>query len=148
MTSPNPYQPSDPAGAPPAVTPADSASNPAGFAAVTPHGRGPAPYDIQAPMDDLAAVTAAAEALTGAGVLYPRSERQIMAQHVMDSPAGFDAGGGLTGWDIQEGFSGSGAEDYGWPNNAQPLDQPGYVYPGAYPGTVQPGIGIDDRTAN
>jgi hypothetical protein len=49
----NPMQPLDPQGAPPPVTPADTPSDAAGYAMVTPHGQGPAPYDIQAPMADL-----------------------------------------------------------------------------------------------
>lgn len=144
----NPVQPLDPAGAPPAVTPADSPSNPAGYAQVTPSGRGPAPYDIQAPMEDLAAAVTAAGNLTGAGVnIYSKSDRQSAAQHIMESPAGFDVGGGVSGWDIQQGFSGSGDDDMGWPNNVQPPVQEGFIRPGTYPGTTQGGIGLDDYSA-
>lgn len=131
----NPMQPLDPAGAPPPVTPADSASNPAGYAEVTPTGRGPAPYDIQAPMGDLTAAVADAGALAGAGIVYPQGPRQAATQVLLDSAAGFSAGHGTSGYDIQQGYSGAGGD--GWPNSIQPPEQQGYVYPGAYPGTVQ-----------
>jgi hypothetical protein len=57
--------PLDPAAAPPAITPRDTPSSPADYAAVTPHGQGPAPYDIQAPMADLAGVFQAARDVAG-----------------------------------------------------------------------------------
>src|SRR5258707_995092 len=44
----NPMQPLDPIAANNPVTPADTPSSPSGFARVTPHGRGPAPYDLRA----------------------------------------------------------------------------------------------------
>ena len=100
------------------VTPADSPSAPAQYAGVTPHGQGPAPYDIQAPQDDLSAAVAAAGALSGAGVLYPVGPRQGQTAHLMNSPQGFSAGGGTSGWDITAGFSGDGGD--GWPNDVQP----------------------------
>src|SRR5260370_33535331 len=71
MSSPY-FQPVDAAGAPDPVTPAASASSPADFAAVTPHGRGPAGDDIQAPMPDLAGADAAAGAITRARDVYPQ----------------------------------------------------------------------------
>lgn len=47
------------------VTPADTPSDPAGYAMVTPHGQGTAPYDIQAPAEDLSgAFHSATNALT------------------------------------------------------------------------------------
>src|SRR5260221_10581109 len=91
----NPMQPLDPISPPDPVTPAATPSSPAGYAMVTPHGRGPAPYNIQQPNDE-AAVTAqfnAANGDAGAGVLYPRSERQREAVQLMDSPMGFGLGG-------------------------------------------------------
>lgn len=139
--------PLDPAGTPVTVTPADSPSNPSGYAQVAPAGRGPAPYDIQAPMADLSPMVADAGALAGAGIIYPQGPRQSATETLLSSPAGFSAGHGTSGYDIQAGWSGSGNEDMGWPNDVQPPDQPGYVYPGAYPGTVQGGVGLDDYSA-
>ena len=64
----NPYlQNLDPVPAPDPVTPQASPADPSGFAMVTPHGQGPAPYDIQAPMDDLTAAVAGARELSGGG---------------------------------------------------------------------------------
>jgi hypothetical protein len=92
------------------ITPSDSPSSPADFAGVTPHGQGPAPYDIQAPQADLTAAFDAANAAGGQGVLYPRSERQTQTKGLMESPAGF----GLDGYDIDAGLS------FGWPANIEP----------------------------
>lgn len=96
------------------ITPADSPSSPADFAAVTPHGQGPAPYDIQAGQDDLAGAVAAAGAVAGAGVVYPQGPRQAMTEALMQSPQGFAAGG----YDIDAGYHGAGSEE--WPNNVEP----------------------------
>jgi hypothetical protein len=96
------------------ITPADSASSPAGYAAVTPHGRGPAPYDIQAGNDE-AAITSqmnAANAVAGAGVLYPMGPRQSATEHLIMSPPGYGD------FDITAGFSGSYGET--WPGDASP----------------------------
>src|SRR6185437_14570129 len=104
----NPMQPLDPQGAPDPVTPQASPSDPAGYAGVTPHGQGPAPYDIQAPMSD-AEITAAfdsANAVGGAGFLYPQGPRQAQAGRLLDSPQGFSAGSGTSGYDITAGFPG------------------------------------------
>jgi hypothetical protein len=97
------------------ITPADSPSSPADYAAVTPHGQGPAPYDVQAPQADLAATVAAAGALTGAGIIYPQGPRQAMTETLMQSPAGF----ALDGYDIDAGYHGGGGDE-GWPNNVEP----------------------------
>ena len=108
----NPMQPLDPISPPDPVTPRDTPSSPAGYAMVTPHGRGPAPYNIQQANDE-GAVTAqfnAANGAAGAGVLYPRSERQQQAIQLMDSPMGF----GLGGFDVDAGTN------CGWPNNVEP----------------------------
>lgn len=134
----NPMQPLDPAAAPPPVTPADSPSNPAGYAQVSPSGRGPAPYDIQA-ADGLAEMqaafdTAGAQGAAGINVYPSASARQAATAELLNSPQGFAAGHGTSGYDIQQGWSGGGGD--GWPNSVQPPDQPGYVYPGAYPGTM------------
>lgn len=112
----NPMQPLDPIGAPDPVTPADSPSSPSGFASVTPQGQGPAPYDIQAPMEDLAGLVEAAGRLTGAGIVYPQGPRQAETATLLNSPQGF-AGG--TGYSITTGWSGGGG-DAGWPNDPEP----------------------------
>ena len=65
------------------ITPSDTPSSPSDYAAVTPHSRGPAPYDIQAPMEDLSAVTAAAGRESGAGIVYPVSGRQSDTQNLI-----------------------------------------------------------------
>jgi len=116
------YQPVEPVPAPSPVTPADGPGDAAGYAMVTPHGRGPAPYDIQAD-DDEAAVTAAfnaANAVNGQGVLYPQGPRQAEAQALLYSPQGFSAGGGTSGYDIMSGFSGEPGGS--WPNDIQPRE--------------------------
>ncbi len=92
------------------ITPSDSPSSPAGYAGVTPHGQGAAPYDIQAPQADLSGTFDAANALAGAGVLYPQSERQQETRQLLESPPGFAVGG----FDIDAGSA------YGWPNNVEP----------------------------
>src|SRR5882762_3679212 len=99
--------PLDPSAEPPAVAPADSPSSPAGYAAVTPHGQGTAPYDIQAPQQDLSALTAEAGALAGAGVVYPQGPRQAETEMMLSSPAGYGE------QDIDAGWSGGGGD--GWP---------------------------------
>lgn len=141
MSNPG-YQSLDPAGTPPAVTPADGPADAAGWAMVAPAGHGPAPYDIQAPMDT-AAITAACDAagaVTGAGIVYPRGTRQAAAEGLLSSPAGFSAGTGLSGYDIPQGFSGEPGES--WANNVQAssvLETP-IQGKGDYPGTVQDGL--------
>jgi hypothetical protein len=115
------YQGVSPQGTPPPVTPADSPSDPSGYASVTPAGTGPAPYSITAPLDDLGAMTDAAGALAGAGIVYPAGPRQAATAELMNSPQGFSAGGGTSGWDITPGYSGDGASPRGgWPDNPQP----------------------------
>jgi hypothetical protein len=106
--------PLDPSFTPPPVTPSDTPSSPAGYAEVTPHGQGPAPYDIQAPQDDLSGMVAAAGALSGAGIVYPQGPRQAMTETLMASPAGF----AVDGYDIDAGYHGGGTEE--WPNNIEP----------------------------
>lgn len=100
---------------PPNITPADTPSSPAGYASVTPHGQGPAPYNIQAAQDDLSAAVAAAGALSGAGIVYPRGPRQQMTETLMQSPAGF----AVNGYDIDAGYHGGDATEE-WPNNVEP----------------------------
>lgn len=113
------YQGVDPAGAPDPVTPAAGPGDPAGFAMVTPSGRGPAPYDIQ---DNgwegaITAVTDAAGAVSGAGIVYAPGTRQAATARLLDSPQGFSAGGGTSGYDITPGWSGE--PDESWPVNPQ-----------------------------
>jgi hypothetical protein len=134
----NPMQPLDPAGAPDPVTPHASPSDPAGFASVTPHGPGPAPYDIQAPMPDTEGPFAQSVAVAGAGVLYAQGPRQVQAAALLDSPQGY---GGVTGYDIDAGFSGGGG-DSGWPNNVDPGGNIGTPVTGSPTGTYQ-GTGTD-----
>jgi rhodanese-related sulfurtransferase len=99
----SPYlQPLDPAGAPSPLTPADSPSDPSGFAGVTPHGQGPAPYDIQAPMADLSGAFEAAGAANGAGIVYPASGRQAATESLLSSAQGYGdfsiLAGSAEGW--------------------------------------------------
>jgi hypothetical protein len=115
MTSP--MQPLDPIAANDPVTPHDTPSSPAGFASVTPHGQGPAPYDIQAEHPDLTGTFEAAGALTASGLFpyYPaQSPRQADAEALLKSPPGYQD------FDIYGGFSGQGATTHGWPNDVGP----------------------------
>ncbi len=112
----NPMQPLDQAGANDPVTPRDTPSSPSGYASVTPHGQGPAPYNIQAGAPDLSGVFGSANATAGAGVLYPQSERQRQTEVLLSSPPGFAVGG----YDIDAGFAGGQGGDPGWPVNVEP----------------------------
>ena len=110
------------------MTPADTPSSPSGYAEVTPHGRGPAPYDINAPQDiaGIQAAFNAANDLAGAGVLFPKGPRQREAQAILESPQGADSSNVLAGFPDYEN------------NNITP---PPLVNPihgaGDYPGTTQ-----------
>jgi hypothetical protein len=106
------FQSLDPASPPGPITPQAAPSDPAGYAAVYPHGPGPAPYDIQAPMPDVAGPFAGAVAVAGAGVLYPMGPRQRATEQLLSSPQGWGA------FDITEGFSGE--PDEAWPNSTEP----------------------------
>lgn len=108
--------PMDPMAVPSPVTPHDTPSYPAGYDAVTPDWTAPrpAPYDIQAPLDDLSGVLASAGALAGAGVLYPQGPRQAATQALLSSPEGYGE------QDILQGYSGSGDGPGGWPGNVEP----------------------------
>lgn len=141
MSNPE-YQSLDAAGAPSPVTPAAGPADAAGWGMVTPHGRGPAPYDIQAAMDEAAITSAfgAANALSGAGFLYPQGPRQAATEKLLNSPAGFSAGGGTSGYDITQGWSGE--PDESWANDVQMpsiLETP-IQGAGNYPGTTQDGL--------
>lgn len=61
------------------------------------------------PLPELGALAAAAEALSG-----PGGPRQAQAATLMDSPQGFSAGGGTSGFDMLNGWTG------GWPQDVQP----------------------------
>lgn len=136
------YQNLDPSGAPDPVTPAGGPGDAAGYSMVTPHGRGTAPYDIQAASDE-AAITAAAQGageVAGAGIVYPRGTRQAAAETLLYSPQGFSAGGGTSGYDITQGWSGE--PDESWANDVQMpslLETP-IQGVGNYPGTMQDGL--------
>lgn len=67
--------------------------------------RPPAPDGLP----DLSGTAAAAEALAG-----PGGPRQAAAEHLLSSPQGFAAGGGTSGYDMTDGFTG------GWPQDVQP----------------------------
>ena len=132
------YQTPDPSSPPPPVTPADGPGDPAGYGMVTPHGRGTAPYDVQADLgaiqSDITAGFNAANALTGAGVMYPMGPRQQAARELLESPQGFNSGSGLSGYDIQQGWSGE--PDESWDNLPQPsaiIETPIQGQMGTYP---------------
>ena len=136
------YQNLDPSGAPDPVTPADGPGDAAGYAMVTPSGRGTAPYSIQADMDEAAISVAAqgAGAVSGAGIVYGQGARQRATEALLNSPQGFSAGSGTSGYDITPGWSGE--PDESWPNNVQVsaiLETP-IQGSGVYPGTMQDGL--------
>jgi hypothetical protein len=124
----------------PAVTPADSPSDPSGFDAVTPHGRGPAPYDIAAPqaIDGIAAAFDAANALAGAGVLYSRGPRQDETEALLTSPQGAGEMSVVSGFpDYESTDVNPGA------NMENPIQSQG-PSSGPYPGTVQGDLPVFD----
>jgi hypothetical protein len=100
--------PLDSYSAPDPVTPHDTPSSPSDYAGVTPHGQGPAPYNIQANQADLSGMVSAAGALTGTGVVYPQGPRQSAAETLLQSPPGYGE------QDIDAGFAAD------WPNNVKP----------------------------
>jgi hypothetical protein len=140
------YQNPDPAAAPSPITPADSPGDEAGWSMVTPAGQGTAPYDIAAPLDEagITAATDAAGVVAGAGIVYSQGIRQRETQVLLDSPFGFSAGSGTSGYDITAGWSGE--PDESWDNNPQPgvlLETPVQGQMGTYPAstsTVQEGL--------
>jgi hypothetical protein len=89
------------------ITPADSPSSPSNYAAVPVQGT-----DIQAPQMDLSAAVAAAGRLTGAGVVYPVSQRQHDTESLIQSAPGYGD------FDITAGWNGSGADT--WPTDPTP----------------------------
>jgi hypothetical protein len=109
----SPYLQSVDAASPPdQLTPSDSASSPSGFAGVTPHGQGPAPYSIQAEMPDLSGQFAGANAVSGGGGLYSQGPRQAATEQLLSSAQGYGD------FSITAGFSGEPGES--WPNNPDP----------------------------
>jgi hypothetical protein len=87
------------------ITPSDSPSSPSGYAEVTPHGQGPAPYDLQAPQADLSGTFDAAVSAAEA--------RQPETRTLIASPQGFGE------FDITAGYHVGPGQD-GWPANIEP----------------------------
>jgi hypothetical protein len=134
------FQGLDPQGAPDPVTPAVAPAVPAQFGAVTPHGRGPAEYDIAAPQDiaGIGSALDAAGGLSGAGVLYPQGPRQSEAAALLDSPQGSGAMSVLAGFpDYEDADVNPGG------NMANPIQSQG-PSSGPYPGTVQADVPMFD----
>ena len=94
------------------ITPSDSPSSPSNYAQVMPDGRGPAGYDIQAPLS-VGEITASFDATNremGSGVLFPQGPRQAQTAALLQSPQGF----GSNGFDIDAGTTA------GWPADVEP----------------------------
>jgi hypothetical protein len=89
------------------ITPSDSPSAPEQYAGVP-----VCTTDIAAPQADLSGTFDAAMAET-----VPRQEQTRV---LLESPAGFSAGSGTSGYDILGGSSGGGGED--WPSDVQPRE--------------------------
>lgn len=87
------------------ITPSDSPSAPGLYEAVPTQDT-----NIQAPQADLSGVFDAANAVAGAGVLYPSGPRQAQTEALLSSPQGF----AVEGYDIDAGFSA------GWDTNVEP----------------------------
>ena len=87
------------------------------------------------PLPDVTAQFGAAMSLAG-----PGGPRQAATEHLLNSPQGFSAGSGTSGYDIPQGWTGEPDESF--VNNAQPavtLETP-IQGSGDYPGTVQDGL--------
>ena len=107
------------------ITPADSPSDPSGYAAVAVQ-----PMNIQAPLMDgeITAAFNSANAVGGAGFLYPQGPRQAEAAALLDSPQGSPA------MDVTAGYAGGGGGS--WPANPEPPEDPYNQYtPGNTPGS-------------
>lgn len=87
------------------ITPSDSPSAPGLYDAVPVQDA-----NIQAPQADLSAEFNAANAVAGAGFLYPQGPRQAMTEALLSSPQGF----AVEGYDIDSGSA------PGWPTNVEP----------------------------
>ena len=90
-----------------AITPQDSPSSPENYAQVA-----TSQMNIQAPLSDgeIGAAFDAANAVGGAGALYPQGPRQAQTETLLQSPQGFGSGG----YDIDAGTTA------GWPNDVEP----------------------------
>jgi hypothetical protein len=87
------------------ITPSDDASAPAQYDAVPVQD-----FNIQAEQPSLAKAFSAANAVAGAGVLYPAGPRQAQTETLLSSPQGF----ATEGYDIDAGSAS------GWPNDIEP----------------------------
>ena len=92
------------------ITPSDSPSAPEQYAAVPVQ-----PADIQAGNDEAAITSAfdAANALAGAGVLYPAGPRQRDTESLLGSAQGFGE------FDVTAGYHAGPGQD-GWPASVEP----------------------------
>ena len=136
------YQPVNAADPPDQITPAGGVSDPAGYASVTPHGQGPAPYNIQAEMPDVQSAWDASMAVaagdegtsTGLGLPDRNSPRQQESLSLLASPQGAGA------FSIDAGFSGQPSET--WANDMSPganAETPDQGM-GDFQGTTQEGL--------
>ena len=134
------FQDLDPAAAPDPVTPSGGVGDPAGWAQVTPHGAGPAPYDISGPQD-IAGIAAAVQAAmdlsgggegaaTGAGIPNRLSPRQQETAAILDSPQGADSSNVFAGFPDYENADLRPNTDLETPIQGH----------GFHPGTTQDGI--------
>lgn len=141
MSSPF-FQTPDPAGAPDPVTPADGPSDPAGYAGVTPPGRGPAPYDISGPQD-IGGIEAAVQAAmdlsgggegagTGAGIPDRDSPRQQESLAILGSPQGAGSSNVFSGFPDYENQDLRPVSDLNTPIQGH----------GFHPGTTQDGLPV------
>jgi hypothetical protein len=88
------------------ITPSDGPSAPELYGAVSPHGQGTAPYDVQAGQADLSGMFSAATAAAMA--------RQPATETLLSSDQGYGE------QDILAGYNGGGGDD--WPADAGPSD--------------------------
>ena len=135
------FQDFSPDVAPDPVTPQAAPGDPAGYAGVTPHGQGPAPYDISAPQD-IAGITGAVQAAmaltggaegadTGAGLPNRDSPRQQEALAILDSPQGAASSSVFAGFpDYESSDVRPGAA----------METPIQGHTSDYPGTTQAGV--------
>jgi hypothetical protein len=96
------------------ITPSDTPSDPGLYSGV-----GVSAFDIQAGQQDaeITAAFGAANAVAGAGTLYPQGPRQAQTEALMQSKQGFAVGG----YDIDAGYHGAEGDD-GWPADIEPGD--------------------------
>jgi hypothetical protein len=89
------------------ITPSDTPSNPGLYDSVAVSGT-----DIQAPQEDLSGLVEAAGRESGAGIIYPQSDRQAETEALLKSPPGYEE------FDITGGYSAGGGES--WPADPTP----------------------------